>query len=282
MQAIGTGIGTIIVVVIFGFVFMKTFDSRNDLVQHLITAIIITCIIVAPLFLAFVFLTNHWFISSVVIGAIAFFATGRQETGLGAGLLAMVVLFVGGYTLPYQYNESAKQQLIEEQQRRQEKLQRQQEELRRQQEEQRRRDEEERRREDELAEQRRKQEEQQRQEELRRQQEEQRRQEELRHQQEERKTSVGSDKISATDIFVGNSPFTGWDCYVMSETIKRSSQTNLISVRLKMITQTGEVKYLDYEFGSDGTFKNNDFSSKADADKTPIEWNIWQVITQTL
>jgi len=87
-------------------------------------------------------------------------------------------------------------------------------------------------------------------------------------------------KAYAKDIFIGISPATGWDCYVMTETIYRPRQTDLVCGRLKMVTQKGNIYYLDYEFGvPDGYFKNSDgFKGKADPVQTPIEYKMWQTI----
>ena len=87
-------------------------------------------------------------------------------------------------------------------------------------------------------------------------------------------------EVSAEDIFIGVSPATGWDCYVMTETVFRPRQSESVLGRLKMVTPSGRVHYLDYEFGvGDGYFKNSDgFKGKADPVKTPIEYKMWQTI----
>lgn len=87
-------------------------------------------------------------------------------------------------------------------------------------------------------------------------------------------------EAEASDVFIGISPATGWDCYVMTETVYHPRQTDLVCGRLKMVTQNGNVHYLDYEFDvPEGYFKNSDgFRGKADPVETPIEYKMWQTI----
>ena len=86
---------------------------------------------------------------------------------------------------------------------------------------------------------------------------------------------------SAQDVYVGTSNATGWDCYVMTETISRSGGTTYVT--LKMITGNGNVRYLDYRFWYDSRsdvmrFSNGNFSGIANRYETPIEWEMVQVI----
>ncbi len=86
----------------------------------------------------------------------------------------------------------------------------------------------------------------------------------------------------ARDYYVGNSPATGWDCYVMTETISRSGGTTYVT--LKMITRNGNTRYSDYRFWYDSSrdvmrFSNDSgFSGIANRYETPIEWEMVQVI----
>ena len=53
-------------------------------------------------------------------------------------------------------------------------------------------------------------------------------------------------KAEAYDHFVGTSEATGWDCYVMTETVERAN--DITYVTLKMVKGNGRVSYLDYRF----------------------------------
>lgn len=85
----------------------------------------------------------------------------------------------------------------------------------------------------------------------------------------------------AYDYYVGTSNATGWKCYVMTETFRETEEWYAFDVRLKMITNSGNVKYLDYHFwprpGSRKhnfyyLFKNSQgYSGKAVENEAPIE-----------
>ncbi len=87
---------------------------------------------------------------------------------------------------------------------------------------------------------------------------------------------------AAEDVFVGNSPATGWDCYLMSETI--SNIPGGYEVTLKMIKGNGGVSYLNYKLWYDSSrdvirFSNSQgFSGIANRYETPIEWEMWNTI----
>ena len=86
----------------------------------------------------------------------------------------------------------------------------------------------------------------------------------------------------AYDHFVGTSQATGWDCYVMTETIGRSNDVTYVT--LKMVKSNGSVSYLDYRFWYDSSrdamrFSNDQgYSGIANRYETPIEWEMVQVI----
>lgn len=88
----------------------------------------------------------------------------------------------------------------------------------------------------------------------------------------------------AYDHYVGTSNATGWECYVMTETVGRSNDTTFVT--LKMVKQNGKVSYLDYRFWYDSKsdvmrFSNDEgFSGIANKYETPIEWEMLQVIRQ--
>ena len=87
---------------------------------------------------------------------------------------------------------------------------------------------------------------------------------------------------AAEDVFVGTSPATGWDCYLMSETI--SNISGGYEVTLKMIKRNGNVSYLDYSLWYDSSrdvikFSNSQgYSGVANRYETPIEWEMWNTI----
>ncbi|MBR5913340.1 MAG: hypothetical protein IKZ58_03105 [Selenomonadaceae bacterium] len=95
-------------------------------------------------------------------------------------------------------------------------------------------------------------------------------------------TCAGITKVEAEDIYVGVSPSTGWECYVMDETISRRGSTTYVT--LKMYTNNGNVRYLDYKFWYDSRGDVMRFSTDeglsgiANRYETPIEWEMVQVI----
>jgi len=88
----------------------------------------------------------------------------------------------------------------------------------------------------------------------------------------------------AQDVYVGTSNATGWDCYIMTETIQHFDG-GIKKATLKMVTQSKNVKYLNYRFEWDAMivgyhFSNSSgFSGIVDRYSTPIEWSMLQVIT---
>ena len=94
-------------------------------------------------------------------------------------------------------------------------------------------------------------------------------------------TCAGVAKVEASEVFVGVSPATGWECYVLTNTISRNSN-GVTYVTLKMYTES-TAKYLDYRFWYDSKrdvmrFSNDDYSGIANRYETPIEWEMIQVI----
>ena len=100
----------------------------------------------------------------------------------------------------------------------------------------------------------------------------------------------GQEKVSAQDVWVGTSPATGWQCYLMTETIRDVSDYNVyvhrfkIQATLKMVTQSQNVKYLYYTFREGVSthywyFSNDQgFEGMIDQYKTPIEYNALKVV----
>ena len=88
----------------------------------------------------------------------------------------------------------------------------------------------------------------------------------------------------AADYYVGTSPATGWQCYLISETISGviggQPEVNAY-MTLKMVTKSGGIKYLRYHFygGDPGYSFSNDqgFSGRVDRYSTPIESEMMRV-----
>ncbi len=94
-------------------------------------------------------------------------------------------------------------------------------------------------------------------------------------------------KAEAADIYVGNSPATGWDCYVVTNTISHKNEGRMLIsyATLKMVNGYGKVQNLYYTFYdldgdfNDVTFTNSQgFKGQATAQGTPIEWAMYTVI----
>ena len=91
-------------------------------------------------------------------------------------------------------------------------------------------------------------------------------------------------KVEARDVWVGTSPATGWECYVMTETIRHLGDSDINVATLKMVTKNDSVRQLEYRFWYDFStdrvrFSNSQgFKGIADEYETPIEWRMWQVI----
>lgn len=91
----------------------------------------------------------------------------------------------------------------------------------------------------------------------------------------------------AAEIYVGNSPATGYDCYVLTNTIRHKNEHRMLIsfATLKMVDSYGDAQYLDYTFYDlDGDFVDVEFSNsqgfkgRATAQGTPIEWAMYSVI----
>ena len=88
----------------------------------------------------------------------------------------------------------------------------------------------------------------------------------------------------AYEHFVGNSPATGWDCYVITDSIERVNDVTYAT--LKMYDNYGAIHYLGYRFWYDSSsdvmrFANDEgYSGIANRYETPIEWEMIQVTRQ--
>ncbi|MBR2773513.1 MAG: hypothetical protein IKD73_00815 [Selenomonadaceae bacterium] len=94
-------------------------------------------------------------------------------------------------------------------------------------------------------------------------------------------------KAEAAEIFVGTSPATGYNCFVLTNTISRENEHRMLisSAVLKMVDQYGAAHNLTYTFfdldgdAIDVEFTNTQgFSGKATPQDTPIEWAMYTVI----
>ena len=98
-------------------------------------------------------------------------------------------------------------------------------------------------------------------------------------------------KVEAAEIYVGMSPVTGYECYVMTDTIhyKNEHRMFISYATLKMVDQYGGIQYLDYTFfdldndAADVDFTNSQgFSGKATPQDTPIEWAMYTVMRERI
>ena len=98
-------------------------------------------------------------------------------------------------------------------------------------------------------------------------------------------------KAEAADIYVGMSPTTGYECYVMTNTISYKNEHRMFIsyATLKMIDQYGGIHHLDYTFfdldndAADVEFTNSQgFGGKATPQDTPIEWAMYTVIRERI
>ncbi|MBQ4403102.1 MAG: hypothetical protein II857_01705 [Selenomonadaceae bacterium] len=94
-------------------------------------------------------------------------------------------------------------------------------------------------------------------------------------------------KAEAADVYVGKSGTTGYECYVMTDTIDKYNEARMLilSATLKMVDSYGDNHYLDYKFFAlDGgnynvQFTNSDgFSGLVTPEDTPIEWAMYTFI----
>ena len=93
-------------------------------------------------------------------------------------------------------------------------------------------------------------------------------------------------KVEAADIYVGNSPATGYDCYVVTDSVRHTNEHRMLITfaTLKMVDGYGDAHYLDYTFYDlDGDYVDVEFSNsqnfkgRATAKDTPIEWAMYTV-----
>lgn len=96
-----------------------------------------------------------------------------------------------------------------------------------------------------------------------------------------------SAQAEAEEIFVGTSPATGCNCYVLTETIRHMNEHRMVitAVTLKTVDDKGGVHCIDYKFFAldggfdDVHFSNSEgFSEQATAQDTPIEWATYMAI----
>ena len=90
----------------------------------------------------------------------------------------------------------------------------------------------------------------------------------------------------AAEIFVGTSTATGWNCYVLTDSVRHKDEHRLLITyaTLKMVDSSGVAKYLDYTFFDlDGDFDGVEFSNEdgfrgmVTPQDTPIEWAMYTV-----
>lgn len=98
-------------------------------------------------------------------------------------------------------------------------------------------------------------------------------------------------KAEAADIYVGTSSVTGYDCYVMTETVSYKTENRMFIyyATLKMVDSYGDIYYLEYTFfdldndAIDVEFTNSQgFSGRATARDTMIEWAMYTIIREMI
>ena len=85
--------------------------------------------------------------------------------------------------------------------------------------------------------------------------------------------------VEAKDVYVGTSNATGWDCYLMTETVRGDNIQRYAT--LKMVTRGGKIHYLDYHFFIQDhriLFENSQGYSGVVNSSTPIEQNMWNAM----
>ena len=88
-----------------------------------------------------------------------------------------------------------------------------------------------------------------------------------------------NNSAQAQDVYVGTSNTTGWACYLMTETIRGdyNQHRSVAQATLKMVTQSNNVKYLDYTFRKLGRYTwsfrtSQGYEGEVDPYVTPIEY----------
>ena len=93
-------------------------------------------------------------------------------------------------------------------------------------------------------------------------------------------------QAQAAEIFVGTSDATGWDCYVLTDSISYKEKNHMLVTHatLKMVDGYGKAHYLNYTFYDlNGDFNDVEFSNDqgfrgmATPQDTPIEWSMYTV-----
>lgn len=92
--------------------------------------------------------------------------------------------------------------------------------------------------------------------------------------------------VEAAEIFVGKSPATDWNCYLVTDSVRHKNEHRMLITyaTLKMVDGYGETHYLNYTFFAlDGSYVDVEFTNDqgyhgfADAKETPIEWAMYTV-----
>ena len=83
------------------------------------------------------------------------------------------------------------------------------------------------------------------------------------------------------EIYVGHFDYNGRDCYLLKDSIHENSDRS-VDCKIKMAKSANDIEYLQYKFEGKGTLKfttNTGFSSTADKYETPIEYSIYEQLT---
>lgn len=89
---------------------------------------------------------------------------------------------------------------------------------------------------------------------------------------------------AAADIYVGTSPATGRNCFIITETIGRTCDGHMFlgKATLKTVNAKGDIRYIEYEFfaqnGDVRCTNSEGYDGSVTEQDTPIEWAMYKFI----
>ena len=94
-------------------------------------------------------------------------------------------------------------------------------------------------------------------------------------------------KAEAEEIFIGTAPVTDYECYVLTETVRRDYEERMVilSATMKTVDRFGDENFIDYKFyaideGTEDVVFTNSYGDKGSANSfdAPIEWEMYLTI----
>ena len=94
-------------------------------------------------------------------------------------------------------------------------------------------------------------------------------------------------KAEAKEIFIGTAPVSGYDCYVLTNTIRRDYEDRMVilSATMKTVDRFGDENFIDYKFyaideGTEDVVFTNSYGDKGPVNSfdAPIEWEMYLTI----